>query len=884
MRVQKRNGEFEEISFDKIQKRLISLCKIKPELYIIDTSLVSQKVCNCIYDEIKTEELDILSSEISISLSSTDPEFGILAGRIIISNHQKTTSDNFKEKTNILKESSVINIDYFKLVENNIDTINSYIDYTLDYKYDFFGYKTLERAYLLKVDDKIIERPQDMLMRVSLTIHRYDINKAMECYEMMSNHYFTHATPTLFNSGTNKEQFSSCFLLSMESDSVVGIYNTLKECAIISQNSGGIGLHIHNVRPNGSYIKGTNGTSNGIVPMLRVFNDTARYIDQGGGKRNGSFAIYIEPWHGDIFEFLELKKNHGNELEKARDLFYALWIPDLFMEKVINDGEWCLFSDHDCPGLPDLYGDEFKELYEMYENKNMYIKKIKARDLWYSILTCQIETGNPYILYKDHCNKKSNQKNLGTIKSSNLCTEIIEYSSPEETAVCNLASISLKSCLLYKNIQDIITIFTKPNCIYCIMAENLCKQLNIEYIKKKSDDILLSGEKPYGITFPKIYKNSNEYIGGYIEFERYCRPEIDYNKLKEISKTLTLNLNNTIDFNEYPTPKTKLSNTRHRPIGIGVQGLANLFFELKIPFTSEEAKEINKRIFETIYYGALEQSMEIAKERNKLLIELKDLNNNLKFLDEETSINYRYTNKQSMIERVEEIKNKIIVTDEEMDMDEYLGSYSSYIGCPIYNGEYQFDMWNIPVTNELHDWDILKSEIKKYGIRNSLLCAPMPTASTSQILNNYECFEPVLTNIYSRRVLAGDYIVINNYMVSDLKLLNLWNTDIKDSIISNNGSIGHLDIPNFIKERYKTAWELSQKDLIDMSGDRGAFICQSQSLNLFQENASFQKLSAMHIYSWKKGVKTGLYYLRTRPSCKPIQFTVSTDICESCSG
>ena len=872
MKVKKRNGVLEDISFDKIQKRLNALCNIYPKLINTDISIVSQKVCSGIYDGITTKELDILSSEISISLSSIDPDYGLLAGRIVVSNHHKNTNNDFLENTNILKHNDIINKDYYDNILKNIDIINENINYDNDYKYDFFGFKTLVRAYLLKVNDIIIENPQDMLMRVSLSIHRTDILLAMKCYNMMSNHDFTHATPTLFNAGTNKEQFSSCFLLSIQEDSVVGIYDTLKDCAIISQNSGGIGLHIHNVRPDGSKIKGTNGTSNGIVPMLRVFNDTARYIDQGGGKRNGSFAIYLEPWHADIFEFLELKKNHGNELEKARDLFYALWIPDLFMEKVSNDGEWCLFSPNDSPGLADVYGEEFNILYNQYEKDQNYVKRVKARDLWYSILTCQMETGNPYMLYKDSCNQKSNQKNLGTIKSSNLCTEIVEYSSPEETAVCNLASISLKSCLTYKNIEETFIIYSKPNCVYCTMAENLCKRLKLNYIKKSSEELLLSKEKPYGVTFPKIFTKNNDFIGGYMELEDYTCPEIDYDKLKEISKILTINLNNTIDYNRYPTEKTKLSNMRHRPIGIGVQGLANIFFELKLPFTSDKAKEINKRIFETIYYGALEQSMELARDRNILFQELKKLNSDFSIDPNHRDI------------RIQEIRSSLSLNVDEESMEEYLGCYSSYVGSPIYNGEYQFDMWGVYVSNDLHDWDTLKENIKKYGIRNSLLCAPMPTASTSQILNNYECFEPILTNIYSRRVLAGDYIVINNYMVNDLKLLNIWSSDLKDSIISNEGSIGHLDIPNFMKERYKTSWEIKQKDLIDMSCDRGAFICQSQSLNLFQESPTFQKLTAMHMYSWKKGVKTGLYYLRTRPSCKPIQFTVSTDICESCSG
>ena len=889
MKVLKRSGSLEDVSFDKIQTRLQSLCKISPELNEVDISFVSQKVCSGIYDGITTEELDVLSSETSISLTSKHPHYGSLAGRIVISNHHKKTIGDFRSVTEILYSSGILNETYYQNVIDHSEQINRAINYDNDYRYDYFGFKTLERAYLLKVDKTIYECPQDMLMRVSLSLHRHDINKAIECYQMMSDHLFTHATPTLFNAGTKREQFSSCFLLTMEEDSVKGIYDTLKDCALISQHSGGIGLSIHDIRPNGSKIVGTNGTSNGIVPMLRVFNDTARYIDQGGGKRNGSFAIYIEPWHGDIFEFLELKKNHGNELEKARDLFYALWIPDLYMEKVQNDEDWCLFSSTDCPGLSDTWGEEFEKLYNQYEQMGKYIRKVKARDLWLRILTCQIETGTPYILYKDSCNRKSNQKNLGTIKSSNLCTEIVEYSSPEETAVCNLASISLKSCLVYPVIKDTLTIYTKPNCVYCTLAKRLCESMNLDYVVKTKDELLLSGENPYGVTFPKIFKNGNDFIGGFTELETYVTPTFDYEKLKHISKTLTENLNHTIDYNHYPTEKTKLSNFRHRPIGLGVQGLADLFFELKLPFASEQAKEINKRIFETIYFGALEKSMELSKQRETIIKHYKNLIEEYQDECQQDNSPLQHQNKQykfleQLKENVESTKQKHMILDEEIDRDEYLGTYSSYDGSPLSKGIYQFDMWNVDVDDSLHDWSTLKTQIEQYGIRNSLLCAPMPTASTSQILNNYECFEPIMTNMYSRRVLSGDHLVINKYMVKDLQLLGIWSKQLKDSIIANNGSIGHLDIPQFIKDRYKTVWEIKQKDLIDMSRDRGAFICQSQSLNLFQESPTFQKLSSMHMYTWKQGLKTGMYYLRTRPSCKPIQFTVSTDICESCSG
>ena len=685
----------------------------------------------------------------------------------------------------------------------------------------------------------------------------------------MSQHYFIHATPTLFNAGTTREQFSSCFLLTMEDDSVDGIFNTLKDCAKISKYAGGIGLSIHNIRAKNSFIAGTNGISNGIVPMLRVFNDTARYIDQGGGKRNGSFAIYLEPWHADIFEFIELKKNHGNELERARDLFYGLWICDLFMERVKNDEMWSLFCPHKCPGLTDVFGTEFNELYKKYESDKLYNNQVKAQELWFAILTTQIETGVPYLVYKDACNLKSNQTNLGTIRSSNLCTEIVEYSSPTETAVCNLASISLKSCLEYKNTNTyLVKIYYKPECIYCTMAENLCKSKDIKYKKIHYSKLSLVEDMPSTIvTYPQIYINytssgSETYIGGFEDLEKYLAPEFNYNTLKQISKIITKNLNNIIDYNFYPTEKTERSNLLHRPIGIGVQGLANVFYEMKLLFDGPEAKDINKKIFETIYYGSLEASMELSKERE----------DNYNLLIDNTEISK------------EDIKKELNMIDEELDRTEYIGSYSSFIGSPIYNGILQFDMWGHSVDNSLWDWDILRENISKYGIRNSLLVAPMPTASTSQILGNYECFEPVISNIYSRRVLAGEYTVLNDYMVNDIKLLGKWDNEMKEKIIVNDGSIQYIEeIPQFIRNRYKTAWELKQKVIIDMAIDRGKFICQSQSLNLFMESPSFKKLTSMHFYAWENGLKTGIYYLRSRPSSKAIQFTVAPEICENCS-
>ena len=625
MRVQKRNGNLEEVSFDKIQNRLKGLCN-KGSLRGLscDVSLIAQKVCSEIYDCIQTEELDRLSSEISISLYSKDIDYKELASRIIISNHNKNTKDSFYEVTKLLYDNNIINKDYYNLIEENKENIEGQIELDNDYLFDFFGFKTLEKSYLLKCNGQVIERPQYLLMRVALSIHRNNLDKAFETYHYMSNQYFIHATPTLFNAGTNREQFSSCFLLSMQDDSVQGIFDTLTDCAKISKYSGGIGLSIHNIRANGSYINGTNGISNGIVPMLRVFNDTARYIDQGGGKRNGSFAIYLEPWHADIFEFLELKKNHGNELERARDLFYGLWICDLFMKRVEQNEKWSLFCPNQCPLLFDKWGDDFEQLYCKYESENKYTKQVDAQKLWFHILTSQIETGTPYLVYKDHCNRKSNQQNLGTIRSSNLCTEIIEYSDKDETAVCNLASISLKKCLDYQDLSKLeIQIYAKPGCIYCTMAENLCKTKSITYEKL---DYTLSPENEMK-TYPQIYYKNKTYlnfIGGFTELNQWLLPKVNYQRLKEITKIITINLNNIIDYNFYPTEKTKKSNLRHRPIGIGVQGLANIFYELKIPFDSDKAKQINSEIFETIYYGSLEASMEISKERSEQIQKYKD--------------------------------------------------------------------------------------------------------------------------------------------------------------------------------------------------------------------------------------------------------------------
>ena len=880
MRVQKRNGDYEDVSFDKILKRIKSLCT-GPEFskkLMIDPTIIAQKVCSEIYDEVKTTKLDELSSRSAISMYSKDPEYGKLASRIVISNHHKRTPSLYSDVIEVLYKNDVIQEYLYELVMDNHELINDQINDMKDYDIDFFGFKTLEKSYLLKVDDQVIERPQHLFMRVALCIHRDNLEKAFETYEHISNKDFIHATPTLFNAGTKREQLASCFLLAMKEDSVHGIYDTLKDCALISKYSGGIGLHVHNIRSNHSFIKGTNGYSNGIVPMLRVFNDTARYIDQGGGKRNGSFAIYLEPWHADVFDFLELKKNHGNELERARDLFYGMWIPDLFMEKVKDNLEWCLFCPDECPGLSDCYGDEFVELYEKYESEGKYRERVSSQKLWFAILNSQIETGTPYLLYKDKCNEKSNQNNLGTIKSSNLCTEIIEYSNEEETAVCNLASISLPSCLREKDTSDLVlTIYTKKGCCYCDYAKRLCQSKGIKYIEKDKDEITLSTEGVFGVTFPKIYRDVNKIIGGYTELVEYLKPEMDYQKVTHLAKVLTYNLNKIIDYNYYPIPETQRSNFRHRPIGLGVQGLANVFYCMKTQFGSDESKEINKKIFESIYYGALEASMEIARDREE---NMKVLQNGRRQYDDDYSGDFIPVD---ILRKIKKGPHSIV---EEFDREEYMGTYSSYIGSPLYYGKLQFDLWGEEVDNSLHDWDTLREEIQKYGIRNSLLVAPMPTASTSQILGNYECIEPVQTNIYSRRVLAGEFMVVNEYLVNDLLELGIWNREIKDKIIVNDGSVQNIpEIPTFIQARYKTAWEIKQKDILDMAADRGKFICQSQSLNLFVESPNYKLLSSMHFYGWKKGLKTGMYYLRTRPSSKAIQFTVEPEkVCESCSG
>ncbi len=753
MLVIKRDGRKESVKFDKITARIEKLSYGLNTEYV-KTIEIAKKVIDGIYDGVSTQELDELAAETAATLTTKHPDFATLAARIAVSNLHKTTSKSFSSTMKRLytyvnpkteENASLLSKEVYGVINKNAAILDSSIIYDRDFSYDYFGFKTLEKSYLLKIDGKVVERPQHMLMRVAIGIHMDDIDSVLETYNLLSEKWFTHATPTLFNAGTPKPQLSSCFLLTMKEDSIEGIYDTLKQCAKISQSAGGIGLSIHNVRGSGSYIKGTNGFSNGIIPMLRNFDMTARYVDQGGGKRKGSFAIYIEPWHSDVFEFLQLKKNHGKEELRARDLFYAMWIPDLFMKRVEANEEWSLFSPDEAKNLHETYGEEFERLYEKYEKDGKARKTVKAQDLWFEILEAQIETGNPYILYKDAANKKSNQKNLGTIKSSNLCTEIIEYTSPDEVAVCNLASIALNK-------------FVKDDLTY------------------------------------------------------------DHQKLYEITKVITKNLNKVIDVNYYPVEEAKNSNMRHRPIGIGVQGLADAFIMMRYAFDSAEAKKLNSEIFETIYFGAMEASMELAQKE---------------------------------------------------------GAYKTYEGSPVSKGIFQFDMWGVVPESERWNWTKLKREVKKHGVRNSLLLAPMPTASTSQILGNNECFEPYTSNIYTRRVLSGEFIVVNKHLLKDLIKLNLWNETMKDRLMEANGSIQEIkEIPDDIKLLYRTVWEVSQKSIIDMSADRGAYICQSQSMNIHMQDANFGKLTSMHFHAWKKGLKTGLYYLRTKAAADAIKFTI----------
>jgi ribonucleotide reductase alpha subunit len=831
MHVIKRNGKKEVISFDKILKRIKSLGKTF-NLQNIMYAQLAMKVIDQLYDNIQTTKIDELTAEQCAAMSSIHLDYGKLASAIVVSNLHKNTKSCYYETVKTLYDYIDVNNNSFRLIANNImtlvethkDIINSMIDYERDHFFDYFGFKTLERAYLMRCNKVIVERPQHMFMRSALTIHGANMEKVKETYDYMSQKYFIHATPTLFNAGTPRPQLSSCFLLAIEDDSIDGIFNTLKECAQISKWSGGIGLHVHNIRANSSYIRGTNGTSNGLIPMLGVFNKTARYVDQGG-KRNGSFAIYLEPHHPDIEAFLELKKNHGDEESKCRDLFYGLWISDLFMERVMGNKMWSLFCPDKCPGLCECYGDDYNNLYIKYENEQRYNKQIMARDLWVKILDSQMETGNPYICYKDAANKKSNQQNLGTIKSSNLCTEIIEYSDSKETAVCNLGSLGLP-----------------------------------------------------------MFVNSDK--------------TFDYTKLYNVTQVLVTNLNNVIDINYYPTPKTLRSNFKHRPIGIGIQGLADVFFKMDLAFTSNQAKETNIKIFETIYYAALEKSMLISKERYTNMLKLDEyyklglwsfvsnedecrdynVHNNVKNDDVNNDVNNDVISELLNLTKPIYAEFAKLGCAYKTNGSKYLGAYSSFIGSPISQGQFQFDLWNVKPLEGRYDWTTLKNNIMEYGIRNSLLVAPMPTASTSQILGNNECFEPITSNIYSRKTLAGDFILVNKYLVEDLLKLGLWNEELKNSIIANKGSVSHLQaLSQDLKEKYKTVWEIPMKEIINMARDRGAYICQSQSLNLWIEDPDSKILTNMHFYSWKAGLKTGIYYLRRKAKHQAQQFTIEPE-------
>ena len=755
MFVIKRNGKKEAVHFDKITARIYKLI-YGLSISEKDVIEIAKKVIQGIYDNVTTTELDNLTAETAAAQTTIHPDFSVLAARIAVSNLHKNTLKSFSKTAKLLYEytdpvtqthAPLISEEIYKIIRKNADELDSSLIYDRDYNFDYFGFKTLERSYLIRTNGKVTERPQHLFMRVALGIHKEDIQVAIETYNLLSEKWFIHATPTLFNAGTPKPQMSSCFLLSMTEDSIAGIFDTLKRCALISQSAGGIGVSIHNIRSTGSYIKGTGGISNGIIPMLRVFNDTARYVDQGGGKRKGAIAVYIEPWHSDIFDFIDIRKNHGKEEMRARDLFPALWIPDLFMQRVEADQMWSLFDPNEAQGLYEVYGEKFNELYTTYENEGKFRKQIKARELWTAILEAQIETGTPYMCYKDAVNEKSNQKNIGTIRSSNLCTEIMEYTNADEVAVCNLASLAL----------------------------------------------------------PRYVSS-----GGF-----------DFQKLYEVTKIVTRNLNKIIDGNYYPIPETKTSNDRHRPIGLGVQGLADVFLLLRLPFESPEARRLNKDIFETIYFASMEASMDLAKEQ---------------------------------------------------------GAYSSFAGSPLSEGKFQFDLWQV-VPSDRWDWEKLRQEVMTHGVRNSLLLAPMPTASTSQILGNNECFEPYTSNIYNRRVLSGEFVVVNKFLLKDLIELGLWNPTMKNKLIAENGSVQNIpEIPTELKELYKTVWEIKQKTIIDMAAERGAFICQSQSLNLFMAEPNLAKLTSMHFHAWKSGLKTGMYYLRTKAAVDAIKFTVDTQL------
>ncbi len=896
MMVQKRNGKYENVSFDKILQRVKKIGNnhnIK-----LGFSQLCLKVIDQLHDKIPTAKIDELMAEQCASLISDHPDYGKLASALSISNLHKNTKSSFYACMKLLydfkdinnKSSSLIDYKLWQIININKDRLNKMIDYERDYLIDYFGLKTLERAYLMKINKVIIERPAHMWLRVSLGIHGNDIEKVSETYYYMSNLYFTHATPTLFNAGTPRPQLSSCFLMSMKDDSIDGIYDTLKQCANISKWAGGIGLHIHQIRGTGSHIRGTNGTSNGITPMLRNFNETARYVDQGGGKRNGSFAIYLSPWHKDICDFLELKKNHGDENSRARDLFYGLWINDEFMKRIKNDDFWYLCCPDKCPGLSDVCGNDFVNLYNKYITNENYDIKIKAREIWFKILDSQMETGTPYLLYADACNNKSNQKNLGVIKSSNLCTEIVEYSNENETAVCNLASIALSRCVIETvNPWDDynVKLYTKDNCNWCLLIKTLLKRKNIVFNEIKLEESEFEEWKLQtgNTTIPQVYITDpnlqDTRIGGFNDTLNILRNKFDFEMLHNITKIVARNLDKVIDINYYPTSSSRRSNLLHRPIGIGVQGLADTFAMMDLAFDSEMSRQLNKDIFETIYHAAIETSCLLAKERKAGILTIRHALDNDKLgytdYDDPCCNDIVSLPHGTEIPKLYDtlIKKYTPIYYETKNLTEkHIGSYSSFEGCPASKGQLQFDLWNVNPSSR-YDWNKLKNDILEYGLRNSLSIAPMPTASTSQILGNNECFEPFTSNIYSRRTLAGDFSIVNKYLIKELIDLDMWNKDIKENIIINKGSVqGITDLPLFLKEKYRIVWELSMKSIIDMAADRGAFICQSMSMNLWMEDPNYASLTTMHFYAWEKGLKTGLYYLRRKPKHNPQQFTI----------
>jgi len=1052
MYVKKRSGTQEIVSFDKILSRIKKLGQ-EANIKLNYTTLV-MKVIDQLYSGISTTKIDELSAEQCASMSSIHPDYNTLAGRIIVSNHHKNTEEsfskvmqqlaNYRDKHN--KSSPLVTAEFMETVNANSAELNAMCDYDRDYLIEYFGFKTLERAYLMQVNRVIVERPQHMWLRVAIGIHGNDLVRVRETYDLMSQKMFTHATPTLFNAGTPHPQLSSCYLLAMENDSIDGIYNTLRDCALISKWAGGIGLHIHNIRASGSHIRGTNGSSNGIVPMLKVFNNTAKYVDQGGGKRNGSFAIYLEPWHADIENFLQMRKNHGDEEMKARDLFYALWIPDLFMQRVKTDGKWTLMCPDECPGMADVHGEEFVKLYESYEAAGRGRKTMKARDLWFQVLDAQMETGTPYLCYKDAANRKSNQQNLGTIKSSNLCvapeTVILTDNGPVEIQTLRDQHVRVWNGVEFSEVtvyqtgenQDLITVETDdgailrctpyhrffihsadgthidvreastlspgdllmqceypviPACIlefakfydkayiisvdgnihmyadnYDTVLHQKCVlqgcglNVDIVYDKKRVylnltredmhhlnkhgfsprewvADPNLFGEIPADqkrnprqvrvksvvnflrkddtFCFTEHKRNAGVFNGmltsqcseiieysdeketavcnlasialpAFVKVDSTTKSaEFDYEKLHEVAKVVTYNLNRIIDVNFYPTEKTRRSNLRHRPIGIGVQGLADVFMMMDLPFSADKSKQINRDIFETIYHAALEQSCEIAEARFKLLEPLA--------LDDDFSDRLHIDDHVALKQHTNAYEEPLLHTN-------YRGAYSSFVGSPASRGELQFDMWGV-IPGDRYDWATLKTRIRARGIRNSLLLAPMPTASTSQILGYNECIEPITSNIYNRRTIAGEFILANKYLMQDLLKLDMWTEKMKNNIIANNGSIQHLEqIPVEIREKYKTVWEIPMRQLIDMAADRGAFVCQSQSLNLWLEDPNYSNLTSMHFYSWSKGLKTGIYYLRRRARHQAQQFTIEPEkkdlggkmeeetedeICEMCS-